>query len=394
MNRFLQLSINFTLSVGFLISCASAETEIRLPVCQKGKIGLIDDTGRVVLEPKYDSIASFSEGLAAVKLGNRYGYINTAGQLVIDLKYQEARPFSEGLACIKIEGEYGYINKKSEIVIEPQFQAARQFLDGQAVVTKNAKHLFVDARGNITEFPSQFGHVGKFSDGLALVAREGKWGYIDKKGHLVVPLKFEWGRDFSEGMSAVNIGGRFTRKSFEGGKWGFINTKGEMVIPPKYEGWPFYFREGLARVQLGWKRFFIDKKGKKVLDVPWHCKKTFRNGWLRVTKNNHWGCMDKKGNMVLEAKFSELRPFSKEGYASARLRNKGCGIIDRTGKFLVEPKFYNANPVIGHIVSIEVTRGKGGYLDLRTGEFIWSDKGSDLEIILKEIRDKLKKIQR
>ncbi|WP_148375307.1 MULTISPECIES: WG repeat-containing protein [Butyricimonas] len=50
---------------------------------------------------KYDHALDFSEGLAAIKMGNKYGYINTPRDVVIPLKYEAAESFRNNLAKIR-----------------------------------------------------------------------------------------------------------------------------------------------------------------------------------------------------------------------------------------------------------------------------------------------------
>ncbi|EPZ6837230.1 WG repeat-containing protein, partial [Campylobacter coli] len=45
------------------------------------------------------------------------------------------------------------------------------------------------------------------------------------------------------------------------GKWGFIDKSGKIVIESKFDD-AWYFREGLAAVELNGKYGFIDKSGK------------------------------------------------------------------------------------------------------------------------------------
>ena len=51
--------------------------------------GFIDKTGKFVIAPRFKYVDSFSEGLAYVKLGDRYGFINHRGDFVIESKYKD-----------------------------------------------------------------------------------------------------------------------------------------------------------------------------------------------------------------------------------------------------------------------------------------------------------------
>ena len=59
-----------------------------------------------------------------------------------------------------------------------------------------------------------------FAQENALVRQNDKFGYINKTGNFSIEPKYKVAKNFSEGLAAVEIDG----------KWGFINTKGEIII--------------------------------------------------------------------------------------------------------------------------------------------------------------------
>jgi hypothetical protein len=86
------------------------------------RVGYIDKTGKMVIEPKFSVAKNFSEGLAAVATFGSYdpglgvifgswGYIDKTGKVVIPGEFQDVRSFSEGLAAVKIGGKWGYISR-------------------------------------------------------------------------------------------------------------------------------------------------------------------------------------------------------------------------------------------------------------------------------------------
>ena len=77
----------------------------------------------------YDAY-SFSEGLAAVcedEDDEEWGFINKSGEYVIEPQFDGVESFSDGMALIYDDGEYGYINKKGEIVIRAKYEDASDF---------------------------------------------------------------------------------------------------------------------------------------------------------------------------------------------------------------------------------------------------------------------------
>jgi hypothetical protein len=178
-------------------------------------------TGQWVVQPQYDAIGMFEEnGLAAVKIDNKWGFIDLDGKQAIPLRFERVSRWAEGLAAVQENGNPGYIDVTGRMVIGP--------------------------------LPYKICSV--FSEGLAtIIDKQDKAGYIDKAGKVVIEAQYESADSFSEGLAAVRING----------KVGFINKKNEVVIEPQYAT-PSSFKEGFASVD---GRGYIDKVGRKVISA-------------------------------------------------------------------------------------------------------------------------------
>ncbi len=77
-----------------------------------------------VVNPQFDDAKRFSEGLAPVKIGDKWGYIDKTGKYVVNPQFLRAEVFSEGLAWVEMGGEQGYkfgcIDKTGKFVINPR----------------------------------------------------------------------------------------------------------------------------------------------------------------------------------------------------------------------------------------------------------------------------------
>ena len=179
-----------------------------------GKNGFINIQGEIVLPFKYyiPLNSYFSEGMVTVNnkrkisKSKKSGYINTLGELMIPYKYQYAGRFSEGLAMVKLNDKYGYIDTKENIVIPFKYDNASTFSEGLAAVKKNGKYGYIDKKENVI-IPFEYDDAYLFSEGLAVVRKNDKYGFIDERGEIVLtfndlrspPSEF-WG-----GLARLNI---------------------------------------------------------------------------------------------------------------------------------------------------------------------------------------------
>jgi hypothetical protein len=104
---------------------------------------------------RHQQLAPFNEGLAPVLSFNKLGFIDKTGRVVIEPLFRETSGFSEGLAAVKIIGNdgryvWGYIDRAGKFAVTPQFTQARPFAGGLAqVTTPDGKELLIDGSGKV-----------------------------------------------------------------------------------------------------------------------------------------------------------------------------------------------------------------------------------------------------
>ena len=104
-----------------------------------GNWGFIDKTGKIRIKPQFDIADDFSEGLAAVSIGEKWGFIDHSGRVVITPKYgigydSKHHDFSEGLALVYFQDKCSYIDQTGRILIKVPCNEAEQFAGGIASV--------------------------------------------------------------------------------------------------------------------------------------------------------------------------------------------------------------------------------------------------------------------
>lgn len=198
---------------GDLFSCGTIG-----PQHEYGLYGYIDKSGKQIIKPQFKFARPFSEGLAAVEIGNKTGFIDEHGNLVIKPKFSFVGDFHEGLALMLL-GEWSY----------------SQFSHIEGLVTTNPQYGFIDRSGQLTFrglFPEYaFSADSHFSDGLVPIRVGNRCGYMDKSGSLAIRPIFESAGDFSRGTALVRLDN----------KWIEIDKTGQLVSAnpsPRLQGAP------------------------------------------------------------------------------------------------------------------------------------------------------------
>jgi hypothetical protein len=321
-----------------------------------------------------------------VLVDGKWGYIDSKGTIKIEPQFDWATGFSEGLAMVGVgftpDGpeKWGYIDTSGAIVIEPQFTQATDLSEGLAVVTVLQggvnKRGFVDKNGAIV-VPLEHAYAYAFSEGLGRVcgADQSSYYFVDKTGATVLG-PYDLADDFSEGLAWVE----------RGAKRGFIDKNGDWVAGPAKSGrasdfdYVQGFSEGLSAAQtLATPPVFgyVDKTGAWVIEPRFGYAESFSEGLAVVGVGIHefdklgpYGYVDTSGSVFIAAQFDGARAFS-EGLAGVYVAGK-CGFIDKTGAMVIPAQYVYAGDFSGGLAEVRVTGSESGpsYID-KTGKIVW-----------------------
>ena len=353
------LSAHATTSLLFALLGCSKEADYE----KQYKWGFRNIQNEVVIDPQYDSVKPFFQGLAAVySEGKGWGYIDKAGATIIPMQYDDAGIFNkDGLAVVKPRGELEkkyreeevhYTNRSGNTVLSVKGDRAWSFHDGVAWVRK-----YIGTK-------SSSGHKGSMLSSTDYYS----WGLIDRSGDYLVPhveperiedldkKKNIWSVDaWSEGLSVI-------RRD----KAGYMNTAGEIVIPCRYE-YAYPFSDGRAFVKSGngvWS--VIDKKGRTLFSqlpggVNFKPKGRFSYSLAPVTwtrdNTNYIAYISTRGKFAFSIKGMRLHSISgyAQGIAQVGVQTDGrldkIGFIDLKGNWAVDPAFIDA----GHFHVVDRT---------------------------------------
>ena len=160
--------------------------------------GYVDRSGTVVSDSRYEYLAvSFVEGLAPAKRGTKWGYVDKTFKFVIEPTFDHVSTFSEGLAWVWANGKAYSIDHQGKALLEPRvWDMVGGFSEGLAFVRLPGSELFgyIDKSGRLA-IPFRFLEAGPFRGGLARVSESsdarmvaGCWegyDYINRFGEYV-----------------------------------------------------------------------------------------------------------------------------------------------------------------------------------------------------------------
>ncbi|MDB5227980.1 MAG: repeat protein [Bacteroidota bacterium] len=268
--------------------------------------GAVDKTGKLIIPVQYTYLGNLRDGLMNFKGENKkFGFINKENKVVIEPQYVNMGYFSNGLAPASLsEGAlYGYINKENKFVVEPKYEDAETFYNGYAEVYKHKKSysknnystsaskdeiVLIDTTGK--EITDTYESISLRKDGgIFMVKKNDKYGLIDSTGKVILPVEYKEIKEFSDGMAIVQK---------EMGYYGVVNTKGALKLNPDYNYLSGYYKNGLMIVKKDGKYSVLDKNMKTV--IPADSAITASSGEKRVVFvfNNKAKVFDVTGKLI------------------------------------------------------------------------------------------------
>ena len=296
------------------------------PVRVDGKHGFIDTKGELVVKLEYDNASAFSEGVAALKKGNRWGAIDSKGNVVVPFEFEYLGQCAEGCMTAKSNGRYGYVDRSGKWIIKPQFS-----------------------------------HAAKFENGVAKVSVGERSGWLRRDGSWIRKPDYAQLTSFSDGRGMAKVGD----------KWGLVNEKGEWVVETRFELVQRYhrFTDGLMPVAQGGKWSFIDRDGKWLVEPQFDAVGRAHNGYCPIKKGKLWGLMDLTGKVVVPPKYDSIAVPTE---SLSQISQKGLtgGFLDiKTGVVTIQPRYRQCYAFEGGLAWVQDSNGDHFYID-RTGSVV------------------------
>ena len=148
--------------------------------------------------------------------------------------------------------------------------------------------------------------------------------------------------------------------------WGYIDKDGNCVIAPRFDG-ASDFHDGLAMVQIDWRRGYVDRAGELVIEPQYQSASDFHDGVALVGLDGQKSYIDKSGKSVTPPPgFDEVTPSNPSRELNPVVIDGKYGYANEAGEVVIAPKFWDAGQFCERLARVKQTAsGKWGFINIK-----------------------------
>ena len=322
-----------------------------IPYRSGNKWGYASPDKKIVITPKYNDAAWFSEGYAAVKVGNRYGYINKAGKLVIPAKFTVAKPFRKGYmpneknaggdsilfagASLTANGYERCINTRGIILVKcpaiPENSVAENRTPAKTVV-KQKTYSLQNNNGLFDKIADDYKISG--SDETYYIAEKGgMYGVFNSKFETLIPFQYN-------GIKIITSGGNQYLQVMKDGMNGVVSKNGQTLINTDNSNLVMINGVNQADyviVKHNGKTYVKDLKNNDIISTGYADISYDNNGGFVLTGDDNTKGFYFMDNKIIAPKYSDIRLINGGNYLMVKTSDGKVGYINEAGdEFFVE----------------------------------------------------------
>jgi hypothetical protein len=346
-----------------------------------GKYGLIDSTGKLLIQPIYTFIDCINEDLVLTNMGGdcqgqdceggKWGLINLKlGREIPPTYHLIARFDSLGQALVNIGGKCGYdtcdgglwgiIDTTAQELLPARYKVVTRATGSEVNVQGDAGWGLYDWATRQMVIPPQYEKLQRISRTHVAILRAERWGVLNNRGQMVVDPAHDEFRDAGLGYLAYRQGLVF----------GLMDSTGRILFPPKYDrlqvqpyGWviyhektgkgltdttgrvittPFlvsvdYYAPDFCLIYSSGGRA-INRLGTEIISHGYHRCFMANDSTIVGYDPNYLRWYDTKGKPLKTMTFEELDPFDANKVARAKIDGQ-WGLLNTQGEWIIPPKY-------------------------------------------------------
>lgn len=336
-----------------------------LLVQKDGKYGLIDFSGKKVLDVKYDKIETLkgTKNSLITEKDNKKGLVNCSGQEmvaneydeitslgqdtkayivkqdgkygvngILNCKYQEIKPLNnKEVFCVKEDGKYKVINQEEKEVFNEKFDSI-ETINGNIIVYKNnGKYCAYDWKED-KKLDKTYQELKYTANNLFIARNDNNYGIIDMSGEEKIKSNY----------AIINYYEETNTYELEE-KDGDLNTilNGDLEEIAKGIVNETNYEKSYIKIWTEEGYVYYNLKNEKVAS-----KDVLTNNNLFLSKqNDKYGFADKQGNVVVDYIYDDAKEQNEFGYIAVK-KDGLWGSLDKQGKVICEPKYNLENNLL------------------------------------------------
>ena len=245
---------------------------------------IINRRGKVVVEAALDDAQAYPGGVLAIERRGRWGLIDSTGQMLLPARYDAIGHYEEpGMVNLLDNEQFGWYDIASQTTIAPQYESiltryAPSSLDSAAqsylIAQQGEKYGIINTRNEVVA-PLVFQQVLYWNDTSVLAQTDGRWllyRLSDSVSNtlLVENILYDSIADFGvlweeEGAQLLRI--------YQNQAYGVMSNRRGPVVPPLYDGITFWHNEAGQEMYLAenydphsrlYTVFYLNAQGKVI----------------------------------------------------------------------------------------------------------------------------------
>ena len=164
-------------------------------IVKDDKAGYINPQGDFLIPLKYETDpfilnwGEFDQGLARIKIKGKMGIIDSTGKRIVPAIFQEIGMFDGVLYPVKKNGKWGYADDKIKLQINYRYQKAYPFEGKYARVMKNNEWGLIDSLGKVA-LPITYKKIIP-SGGVYILENDSAFGMMDYEMNVILNTEFD-----------------------------------------------------------------------------------------------------------------------------------------------------------------------------------------------------------
>lgn len=186
------------------------------------KSGFVSKDG-YVHKAEFDWLSDFgADKIAVVKKVNSYGLVNESGKIILETKYDQVLKTNNGIFIVVLNNLYGFYSGNGCFLSEVRYDFLKEkpadfYTNGQVFkLIKKGEQALMDANGRTSIDFGVYDEINFAYDGLIRVKKKNKYAYADRKLNLVIPYKYSQAGDFNDSCALVQLKDKFILLNTQG----------------------------------------------------------------------------------------------------------------------------------------------------------------------------------